>query len=137
MLHIGFTGTRHGMTLEQSYRLYHLLCETPTETVLHHGDCEGADSQAHGIALDAAIPSIVHPPADDRLRAYCAEYLELREPKPYHDRNRDIVDETEYLIATPAEREEQDKGGTWYTVRYARANDRSVTIIWPDGTLGD
>jgi len=47
-------------------------------------------------------------------------------PTPYLSRNRAIVDETEMLIATPAEFTEQQRSGTWSTVRYARACGKKV-----------
>ena len=45
---IGFTGTRQGMTAEQKSALRNLLDGGAGD--FHHGDCIGADSEAHGIA---------------------------------------------------------------------------------------
>lgn len=40
----------------------------------------------------------------------------------------------EVLIATPKETTGATKGGTWYTVKYARQQGRKVVIVWPDGS---
>ena len=45
------------------------------------------------------------------------------------------MDETDVLLAAPAEMTEQASGGTWYTVRYARQQGKPVVIAWPDGSV--
>lgn len=47
--------------------------------------------------------------------------------------NRDIVAETDELIATPKGFQEERRSGTWATVRYALKARKPVTVIWPDG----
>lgn len=64
------------------------------------------------------------------LDPYGIEYEPDWEPK----RNHDIVDATEWLIATPKKFEEI-RSGTWATVRYAKKVKKPVTIIWPDGSI--
>lgn len=65
---VGFTGTHHGMTLGQQEAFRKLLCELDT-IEFHHGDCIGADVQAHMIAMDYPIRIVVHPPTDPRSLA--------------------------------------------------------------------
>ena len=60
---------------------------------------------------------------------------DIRTPRPYLSRNKDIVRETDMLIATPAEAEEQRRSGTWSTIRFARKLGKPVFVIWPDGTV--
>jgi hypothetical protein len=130
---IGFTGTRQGMTAEQACALRDLLTSHPG-AVLHHGDCIGADEQAHDIAVSQGCGIVIHPPLDDKQRAF-RPAVRTRTPKPYLVRNKAIVRETDLLIATPAEASEQLRSGTWSTVRFARRQGRAIWIIQPDGTV--
>jgi len=129
---VGFTGTREGMTEAQKSTISAMLGE-PRITWVHHGDCVGADAEFHKLAKDWDLWVTVHPPSDDRLRAFCQGNWVMA-PLPYLDRNRNIVDASTILFAAPKETMEARKGGTWYTVRYARKIGREVMIVWPDGT---
>jgi len=130
---IGFTGTRQGMTPAQQRALRDLLA-AHRGAVLHHGDCIGADAQAHDIAVELGFSVVIHPPDDARQRAFKSA-PHIRTPKPYLVRNKHIVRETELLIAAPAEFIEQHRSGTWSTVRFARRLGRPVRIILPDGSM--
>lgn len=127
-----FTGTRHGMTTAQLDAVRDVLQRR--QGWLHHGDCLGSDKQAHDIGRALGFRITGHPPLNPVLRAYC-ECDELREPKPYIARDHDIVDETDELVAAPAEMQEILRSGTWATVRRARKMRKVVTIVYPDGTL--
>lgn len=127
---LGFTGTRDGMTLAQIVTV-DMLTMNSFHTV-HHGDCVGADADMHAIARSNQQWVVGHPPSDPKLRAFC-EFDEMWIEKPYYHRNRDIVDCSSVLLATPKEMEEQAKGGTWYTVGYARTKKKPLIIVWPDG----
>lgn len=130
----GFTGTQQGMSPDQRATLRNYLAGGSGE--LHHGDCVGADAEAHAVAMECGYCPVLHPPTNYSKRAWCEVPRHLmRREKPYLDRNRDIVDETVALIATPAEFDEQPRGGTWYTVRYARKRGKAVVLIFPDGTI--
>lgn len=59
---------------------------------------------------------------------------EKREPLPYLARNCVIVDEADILLACPKGPEEQ-RSGTWATVRYARKQNKRIVIVYPDGTI--
>jgi hypothetical protein len=133
MVHVGFSGTRRGMTSEQSRALRRSLASFE-DAVLHHGDAVGADAEAHEQAVVLGWSVIIHPPINAAWRARKVA-SEERAPKPYLVRNRDIVDETELLIAAPAEAVEHLRSGTWSTVRYARRLGRPISIIKPDGTV--
>ena len=132
-MHIGFTGTRRGMTAAQEAVLRTILASFGA-AVLHHGDCIGADAQAHDVATSLGLEVVVHPPDIDTQRAWKTASM-MREPKPYLVRNKDIVRQTEMLIAASAEAEEQHRSGTWSTVRYARRSGRAIYVIGPDGTV--
>jgi hypothetical protein len=130
----GFTGTHHGMTDAQKATLRTFLAGGSGE--FHHGDCVGADSEAHDIADAGGYQIVLHPPSNPFRRAFRKVPAErVRLEKPYMVRNKDIVLEATTLIATPAEPEEQPRGGTWSTVRFARKQQKVVVLILPDGTI--
>jgi hypothetical protein len=97
---------------------------------LHHGDAVGADAEAHDIAIELGCAIVIHPPAIETQRAFMTA-ADVRAPKPYLDRNKDIVRETTILVAAPAEAVEQLRSGTWSTVRYARRLGRQVHLLTP------
>lgn len=117
------------MTLAQARALYRYLRGMECET-LHHGDCIGSDETAHYIAKALGCRIVIHPPSNPKKRARC-EGDEMRGEKPYLNRNCDIVDESEYLVATPKERQEMVYSGTWSTVRHARRTKKPINVIYP------
>jgi len=131
-MNIGFTGTRMTPTQAQEETLRNLLMFSKGS--LHHGDCVGADALAHRLALEAEFKVWIHPPVDEKLRAFCTDATILP-PKTHFERNRDIVNSTEILIAVPFTDEEQPTGGTWYTVAYARKRRKPIYIIERSGRL--
>jgi len=126
---VGFTGTREGMSQHQkeqfALKIYDL---NPTE--FHHGDCEGADAEAHDIirAIFPNIKIVVHPPKFSSHRAFRVGD-EMREPDAYISRDKRIVEETEYLIGAPLVDKEQIRSGTWTTIRFAKKLNRLYTIL--------
>lgn len=132
MIELGFTGSRTGMTWEQMCEVFDILSRN--KGWLHHGDCVMSDHEAHGIAREAGWSITLHPPTDERQRAFCVGDREWS-AKPYLERNRDIVDATIGLIAAPAGFEEELRSGTWSTVRYARTKGKPIKIVMPDGSV--
>jgi hypothetical protein len=131
---IGFTGTRQGMTWEQRLAVEHLLNKLQPAQV-RHGDCVGADEQFHEISRQLELPVFIHPPNNNKERAYCMGAVAIAPPAPYHVRNKDMVASSDALVATPLEDSEQDRGGTWMTVRFARAKGIPLYIVWPNGIV--
>jgi hypothetical protein len=132
-VHIGFTGTQGGMTERQRQALSCALDELQA-TVFHHGDCIGADAEAHDIAAAMGCEIVIHPPVTETNRAWKLA-PRIHEPKPYLKRNKDVVRATEVLVAAPAQDIEQLRTGTWSTVRFARKIGRAVWVILPDGNV--
>jgi len=128
--HLGFTGTRQGMTHEQLRGLGEILAQTVGATTFHHGDCVGSDAQAHALAQKWGISCIVHPPRDLRFRAWCEGHI-IEVPLEYLERNRAIVEACDVLIAAPRTCEEEQRSGTWSTVRYARKLGRPIVFLMP------
>ncbi len=132
-LHVGFTGTRRGMTLRKKAAVREHFDNNDHIVYLHHGDCIGADAEAHAEALYFGIRIWTHPPKDQKYRARVSSVMHQEPLKTYLKRNHDIVDSTTYLIATPSGFTEVRRSGTWATVRYARKQGKEVVIIYLDG----
>ena len=128
---LGFTGTQVGMTAVQYAECREVLLYLKV-TELHHGDCIGADAHVHRLATELGLRRIIHPPENVAKRAWCTGDA-VTEAKPYLARNRDIVDVTTALLATPQGPEEL-RSGTWSTVRYARRQTKPLVIVWPVGS---
>ncbi len=131
---VGFTGTQGNLTQAQWLALDALLMElNPYEC--HHGDCIGADYSFHTICLKQQRHIILHPPINGSKRAYSRDATDSRLPREYLQRNQDIVNETKILIACPGTATEQQRSGTWSTVRYARKLRRPIYLILPNGQI--
>lgn len=126
---VGFTGTRQGMSQAQKEQFVLLMYDLhPTE--FHHGDCEGADAEAHDIIREffPTCKIVVHPPVSNYLRAF-KQGDEILEPLPYLVRDKKIVDATHYLIGAPLCDIEEKGSGTWYTIKYASETLKNRTIL--------
>ena len=131
---IGVTATQAGTTPEQRAAVTaRLLDLQPCE--VHHGDCVGGDTDLHHIVRQH-LPStriVVHPPDNPAKRAF-VQGDEIWRPAPYLVRDQEIVATTDRLVALPGG-PERARSGTWYTVRFADAQGRAITIVWPDGSI--
>lgn len=116
-MRLGVTGSRYDRHINVCEKLYAVL-EDNDISELHHGDCSGWDHQSFSLADALCIKTIAHPPTDDRWRAFTNSTVILP-PKPFLDRNKDIVNAVDFLIAAPYGPERQ-RSGTWSTVRYAK-----------------
>ena len=139
---IGFTGTREGLTEPQISRLRLLLVQLRPIKFLH-GGAIGADSEAHRQAQGTMrLKDIeIYPCSKERSRhwlwLYRGESITIHQIQPPLIRNHIIVDRSNQMLACPAEYEEQPRGGTWSTIRYARKQHKPLTIIYPDGSIGE
>jgi hypothetical protein len=136
-MRVGFTGTRHGMTASQLERVQELLGRwRPTE--LHHGSCIGADSQVHRVALALGIPIESHPANNVKfeMRATLPGARTVHPARTARERNTDIVEQSDVLIATPGVRGySREVGGTWMTIRIAAALRRPCYFVTSEGEL--
>lgn len=132
---IGFTGTREGMTPRQKATVLRLFIENMPFTFVH-GDCVGADDNAHDLAIRVGAPVVHRPCTLTSQRAFGAGAKKVYPPKPPLDRNREIVIGSGLMIAAPKGFVEEHRGGTWYTIRYARQTETPLIIVWPDGSTG-
>lgn len=133
---IGFTGTQDGMTEIQKERFFAIyswyLRNFLDDLEFHQGQCIGADQEALEIVQSlGGVWTVSHPPTETR-RQHNILCDEIREPKWFLDRDHDIVDEVNVLLAAPRSRKEELRSGTWATVRYARKVLRPLEMVWPD-----
>ena len=135
-MHVGFTGTQLGMSDHQKEKFAFLLMDILYEdnldredTFFHHGDCVGADAQAHDIVkLTNKVFVIIHPPTLGEKRALCKGDL-IKEPAPYLQRNMDIVNSSELIVVAPKSDREELRSGTWATYRYAMKLGKAVILL--------
>lgn len=128
-MRVGFTGTREGMSQHQKEQFALKIVEiNPRE--FHHGDCLGADAEAHDIVRlflpDTKI--VIHPPARDYCRAYKSGD-EYRTPLEYLPRDQNIVNESEYMLGAPLVNNREARSGTWYTIRYAWSTKKPTVVL--------
>jgi len=128
-MRVGFTGTREGMSQFQKEELILQLYKlVPTE--FHHGDCVGADEEAHEIVRQFFPDSIivVHPPKNPYKRAYKVGDVTMY-VEDYLPRDMNIVNETEFLIGAPLVNKPTKSSGTWFTIEYAQSLKRPHRIL--------
>lgn len=144
---VGFTGARKQMTGDQIAMLAEVIGDLRA-TEVHHGECEGADWNVDvivRIARDGAwkhlgiYPKLIAHPGVDKEgksphRADDCRPDERREELHYIERNHNIVDEIDELIACVSGPERR-RSGTWATVRYAVKQNKPVHIIYPSGEV--
>jgi SOS-response transcriptional repressor LexA len=137
--HVGFTGTRQGMNAAQIMNLRCELehCRRLDFMTFHHGSCQGADDQAAHMAYSIGFWVVAHPPINQRYIAFPPVH-EYREASEYLERDRAIVNDSDFVVAAPGTMHEVMRGsGTWYTVRQARSASKPGKILFPDGSVKD
>jgi hypothetical protein len=152
---LGFTGTQNGMNEFQRKKFNEFIQQFDPDE-LHHGDCIGADLDAHYAFINYHIKTdtkdrtiVIHPPDNPKKRAFAdrlTKYnfirdklinckhnitLEIRNIDSYRDRNEQIVKASDIVIAAPKEMEHSLRSGTWMTIRYCWHNKKQVVIIPP------
>lgn len=142
---IGFTGTRKGMSDNQSRHFSQIIYNLMFKpfTTLKMGDCIGADLQASKIYVEIMEGAFldIHPPTNPQYRAWIGikqllrgehslKEVKIFKEKPYGVRDKDIVDECTLLLAAPLdENKEELRSGTWQTVRYARKIKKPYILL--------
>lgn len=141
MIHIGFTGSQHGMSPLARRTLGLVLSDLHNEFVfdsppvcLHHGDCKGSDDIAASYGKLFGYLVHGHPSFLEKKRAFSEANDIIHAPKDPIERNEDIAKVSRILVATPHTFNEIIRSGTWTTIRRARALGREICIIFPDGS---
>lgn len=123
---VGFSGTREGMSVEQLDQLgFVLAClgrqgmnqtSRPTHE-FHYGTHETVDLKA-----DRAAANLAHRYGWKVVPHHAVRGTELK-------RDREMVAVVDILIAAPSTDKEEQRSGTWATVRYMRALRRPVVHL--------
>jgi hypothetical protein len=138
-MHVGVTASSGRVTPAQLRKFGACLADIKDnsddkEFWLHHGDCIEGDAKAHKMAIRHDFKIHLHPPIDNKKRAYVKHYDECEPAYDYLVRNKHIVFESAILFGMPDGFEEQLRSGTWSTVRFARNLQKPLVIIFPDGS---
>jgi len=126
---VGFTGTRKGMTqMQQDQLALALSCfyNPAGANELHVGGAAGADDEAWVAAEAAGYDVHVHP-CPGVVRDDLQDGAVWHETFPPLERNRHIVAASDILVAAARTNTEEQRSGTWATVRYAR--DKGIPIV--------
>jgi hypothetical protein len=132
---LGMTGNRNGIS-DEAKKVFLDFINNNEIKEAHHGDCLGADKDFHDIFNNKNLRIIIHPPNDNKMRAFCKSD-NILQPKKFLDRNHDIVNNTDMLIAFPSTKNEILRSGTWATIRYARKQKKNILIVYPDGNYSE
>jgi hypothetical protein len=132
-IHLGFSGTRSGLTTLQRTRLLEVLYKS-LATHAHHGGAQGADEDFHAM-VRWALPHtyvVVHPCQGVNHTYYLDDpKVTVLPGRPPLKRNREMVAAVERMIICPAQDREILRSGTWATYRYAKAARRTRYILFP------
>lgn len=98
-----------------------------------HGMCVGADEQAHKVAwaLHYRIDGFPSNIAEKTMEVKREQFTYIHKPQAPLVRNRNIVEGATLLIAAPRQRKEEQRSGTWATIRYARERGLTTLMCWP------
>lgn len=133
----GFTGTRAGMKVAQA-RIVRAVLKLGSPAIVRHGAAFGADREFHAIWREE-LPrrfADVWPADQSHVKLYDGQNnVHVNPVMPPLDRNVEIVKRSVFLVAAPHTQQEEQKSGTWHTIRQARHNDKPILIVWPNGVM--
>jgi hypothetical protein len=133
---LGITGTRTGMSDAQRKEFNDLLVFLKPDALID-GCCVGVDEECFLLARNFKIKTIGRPGYSALTQENINEFRSIYQrdvmhmAKTHFSRNKDIVDESDIMIAIPYEL--GGKGGTNYTIAYAIKMKKPLYIILRDG----
>lgn len=102
--------------------------------ITRHGGAFGADTELHAIWREQCKNKTAEVwPADaKRAAVFTGHKNTLIHPvMPPLDRNVEIVLRSQFLVAAPHTEVEEQRSGTWHTIREALRVNRDILILWP------
>lgn len=133
---LGFTGTQSGRTPEQIKawdKIFNNNIFMEVESVIH-GMCHGVDTEINEFYLKNTDVQIIGYPGTHE-QSISMKVHKQQPIQPFLSRNKNIVENCDWLIAFPKLMYEELRSGTWATIRYARKQNRQHLIIYPNGKL--
>jgi hypothetical protein len=137
--HVGYTGTRHGMSQPQKEFVSHALFALCTDPVFrnmsnstfwfHHGDCVGGDDEATNMAREYGYKIYRHPPTESVHNRALQRFDATDLPYSYSGRNQRIAIRAQTMIAAPAPK----SVGTWNAIKHVRALFKPLLIVHQNG----
>lgn len=130
---ITFTGTQEGMTNCQKRTLHKILnfFSEDTSLIFMHGDCIGADAQAHTIVKEFAVDIELFPCNIKEKRAWCKGAKVTHAIMSPLKRNDVMAKRCDLMIAAPKSLKEEVRSGTWATIRYGRKYNKTIILLVP------
>lgn len=129
----GFTGTRAGMTVFQRDMITRVY-KIGQPLIIRHGGAYGSDTEAHAIWREQCKNKTAEVwPADEKRAALFRGHKNtlVHPVMPPLDRNIEIVLRSVFLVATPHTEVEEQRSGTWQTIREGLKVNRTILILWP------
>lgn len=130
------TGTQRGITFAQHQAVRRFLARYQRIEEFHSGACIGADYAVNNIVA-RRVPGVelhLWPCTIRSKQAIGPCHVRHAEREPM-DRNQEMVNRCQILLAFPGEREEVLRSGTWATIRRARKAFKTIVYFFPDGTI--
>jgi len=140
-MNLGFTGTRDGLGEKQNAGLFiivHKLKDDLKIKEIRHGGCKGGDTSFHLMLPPQYNNKIfIHPGDIQQFEFWNIQdgSFKVFEPRPYLERNKDIVNPSDIMIVCPNGYKEKIRSGTWSTYRYAKKRGKKIIIIYPNGSV--
>jgi predicted Rossmann fold nucleotide-binding protein DprA/Smf involved in DNA uptake len=127
---LGFTGTRteSDISVERKTQILRFLIDNKNDIkYIVHGGAEGLDTFIHEVCDKLDIPKFVRPAY---VKCRLPGIYQQAVPKEPLERNKDIVNECDMLLAVPRNPDKEElRSGTWHTIRYAKSLNKKIHFI--------
>lgn len=138
MNHLGFIGSRIGMSREQK-KVANIIIGGTSARYIHHRDYQGTDQQIHDLAdMKCHKVIIVHPGNINGQRAFCPVAIGRHLcPMPSLARNVQFVKDIDCLIIMlPSNNSVEIGTSTDVIIQTMKKAGKPIVLVRRDGTIG-
>lgn len=121
-MRVAIVGSRIRSAVMERNEVNRLIDKLDTDDIVVSGGCWGVDSWAVDQAKRVGMKTVVFKPMINDTMDYGMMV------KEYYRRNREVVDNSDMVYAFVS-KDGIKKGGTWYTIEYARKQGKKVVIL--------